>query len=546
LAVAAADLNHDGKLDLVVGTASGPSNVGAVSVLLGNGDGTFQPEHSYSTGGHTITSVAVADLNGDGKLDVVVSQQEGLAVLLGNGNGVLRAAHLYPIASYGGTSSVTIADVNQDGKPDLVASLECTPAYNDCGHGGAAGVFLGKGNAVFGPLQFYASGGNDSSSIVVADMDGDGKPDLVISNELSASGYEHGSVGILRGNGDGTFQAAQTYDMGGFNGGSIVVGDLNHDGIMDVVAANHCADANCNISTASILLGNGDGSLRSPKIIATGGWSATTPALADIDGDGNLDLVLNNWCNNSVDCSYGVVRLLFGKGDGTFVSSQQYNTVPNAMSMSLGDVNGDGVPDVLIAGGPGGILLSVSPTTALLGSSLNPSIYGQAVTLTATVHSPTVVPGGQVKFESSKHVIGSATLNSTGVATFTDSKLAAGSYSLTAVYAGDSNNLGSSSVALEQTVEAATSSATIASSANPSKQGQSVTFTATVTSPTTTPTGQVTFTAGTTVLGTAQLAGGKAKLSTTSLPVGSTTISVTYQGSANISGSSVSLVQNVQ
>jgi hypothetical protein len=214
--------------------------------------------------------------------------------------------------------------------------------------------------------------------------------------------------------------------------------------------------------------------------------------------------------------------------------------------MGVGDVNGDGVADVLVAATPVGVLLSLSPTTTLLTSSLNPSKYGQAVALTATVQSPVPVPTGQVKFKSGTLMVGSATLNSNGAAILTKSNLAAASYPLTAVYVGDSNNLGSSSAVVNQVVQPTTSSAKITSSVNPSHQGQSVTFTATISSPTTIPTGQVTFTAGTVALGTVQLSGGKAKVATTSLPVGTTKIGVTYEGSSNISGSSASLSQVVQ
>jgi len=186
-------------------------------------------------------------------------------------------------------------------------------------------------------------------------------------------------------------------------------------------------------------------------------------------------------------------------------------------------------------------------TSTVLVSSLNPSIYGQNVTWTATVTSSgSITPTGTVKFIGSGDLIGSATLNSGGVATLTKSNLNADSYALTAVYVGNAPNLGSTSAVLNQVVVQTTSTATLTSSPNPSTHGQAVTFTATITSPTVKPTGPVTFTAGKTVLGTAQLSGGKAQLTISSLPVGSTKVTVTYNGDSNIAKSSASVIQTVQ
>jgi ribosomal protein L30E len=132
------------------------------------------------------------------------------------------------------------------------------------------------------------------------------------------------------------------------------------------------------------------------------------------------------------------------------------------------------------------------------------------------------------------------------VATLTRSNLNADTFPLTAVYNGDTSNLGSTSTVVNQVVEQTTSKATLTSSPNPSAQGQAVTYTAKISSPTVIPTGPVTFTSGKTVLGTAQLSGGKAKLVISSLPVGSTKVSVTYYGDSNITRSSGSVTQTVQ
>ena len=155
-------------------------------------------------------------------------------------------------------------------------------------------------------------------------------------------------------------------------------------------------------------------------------------------------------------------------------------------------------------------------------------------------------PTGKVTFAWSGYTIGTATLNSSGVATLSRSKLNADTYPLTAVYVGDSDNLGSTSTVLNQVVLETTSTAKLTSSPNPSTQDQAVTFTAKISSPTVIATGPVTFTAGKTVLGTAQLSGGKAMLTISSLVVGSTKVTATYYGDSNIAESSASVTQIVQ
>jgi len=191
---------------------------------------------------------------------------------------------------------------------------------------------------------------------------------------------------------------------------------------------------------------------------------------------------------------------------------------------------------------------SQSATTTTLASNLNPSLYGQKVTWTATVTtSGSITPTGKVNFTwGNGNSIGTATLNASGVATLTRSTLSAGSYPLIASYLGDANNGPSPSAILNQVVTQTTSSATLTSSPNPSTQGQAVTFTAAITSPTVVPTGPVTFTAGNTVLGTAQLSGGKATFTTSTLAVGSTTVTVTYPWNSDIASSSASVTQVVE
>jgi hypothetical protein len=301
-----------------------------------------------------------------------------------------------------------------------------------------------------------------------------------------------------------------------------------------------------------VLLGNGDGTFQAPVDYNVGFTPVRSVAIADVNGDGKADLLVGGDVGT---VQHGEVGYLLGNGDGNFQPVVTFGSGGNAaISIALADVNGDGQPDLLAANAEHntvGVLLhspaSQSTTKTTLRSSLNPSTYGQKVTWTATVTpSGSLIPTGKVQFRWGIYTIGSATLDSSGVATLTKSNLNAGAFPLTAVYMGDTANSGSTSAVLNQVVLQATSSARLASSLNPSAQGQAVTFTATISSPTVVPTGPVTFRVGTTVLGTSQLSGGKAKFTISTLAVGSTRVTATYYGNSNVSKSSASVRQTVQ
>jgi hypothetical protein len=185
-------------------------------------------------------------------------------------------------------------------------------------------------------------------------------------------------------------------------------------------------------------------------------------------------------------------------------------------------------------------------STSLPTSSLNPSTYGQAVTLTAMVTSTSPsAPTGKLTFKNGSTSIGSVTINTAGVGSLTLKNLPAGTLSITATYNGDSETAKSTSPALQQSVNQASSATTVKSSLNPSTFGQAVTFTATVTSPTTAAIGTVTFMDGSTALGTGTLSAGKASYSTSALNAGSHSIAAIYGGNANIKGSTSSVLVQV-
>ncbi len=247
--MALADVNGDGKPDLLVANLCGDSTstcAGTVAVLFGNGDGTFQPAASYGSGGESAYLVAVADVNGDGKPDLLVanafasnSNTNGtVGVLLGKGDGTFQPAVAYGSGGVG-AQSVAVADVNGDGKPDLLVTNQCVNSSN-CAYS-TVGVLLGNGDGTFQPAVAYGSGGADAPSVAVGDVNGDGKPDLLVANACAISNCTNGTVDVLLGNGDGTFQAAVTYGSGGSQASSVAMADVNHDGKPDLLVSNLCA-----------------------------------------------------------------------------------------------------------------------------------------------------------------------------------------------------------------------------------------------------------------------------------------------------------------
>src|SRR5256885_8651870 len=202
-----------------------------------------------------------------------------------------------------GANAVALSDLNSDGHLDLIVANACPSGGCSNDTEGVVSVRVGNGDGTFQAPNNYGSGGNRPTFVEVGDLNGDGKPDLAVAN-LCRSGNDcsvddTGEVSVLLGNGDGTFQAAMRYGSGGFSPMSVAIADVSRDGKADLLVANHCDVLECMGSlrgSVGVLLGNGDGTFQTPVSYYSGGGRAVALAVADLNGDGDLDLAVANEC----------------------------------------------------------------------------------------------------------------------------------------------------------------------------------------------------------------------------------------------------------
>jgi hypothetical protein len=319
--VFAADLNLDGSLDLVYADGT---------VLLGKGDGTFKVGTQVGLAPGT-SIVGEADFNGDGRSDLLGVNGFNLLVFLGNGDGTFQSpTSSFVAASY---ASFFVGDVNGDGKPDAL------------GFNPNAGftVFLGKGDGTLTISQSYSI--STGLVMVAGDFNGDHKLDVAVASSAVGGTNPTGSVAVLLGNGDGTFKNPVT-SAGVFNPSVMVVGNVNGDGKLDLVLATAYPLGNGGFQTAATLLGNGDGTFQPPSQIAPPppatvfGVSGTELVLADVNGDGRLDLVVSSLAT-------GFVQILLGKGDGiSFSLARSYYLLNEGGHITVADFNNDHKLDI--------------------------------------------------------------------------------------------------------------------------------------------------------------------------------------------------------
>jgi hypothetical protein len=360
-AVAVGDFNGDGKLDLAVVNSGDPNpgDDGSVSILLGNGDGTFQIATHFAAG-KNCTGIIAGDFDRNGKDDLAVlrpgdgsvTNDGDVTIFMSNGDGTFGQGQIIPGKD---PRAIVTADFNGDQRLDLAFVALDDQSIN---------VLLGNGDGTFqSPVAYHAS--TATLAIAVTDVDQDGKIDLAASPVplISEGGY------FLMGNGDGTFRQGPPVIP------FAAVADFNNDGKVDVVG-KHCTisifhpPGTC---AFSLLLGNGDGTFQSA--IAVGQPVSTT---ADFDGDGKLDTA-----GLSSDRE---IKIAAGKGDGTFQSPVSF---PNGGSITLGtDVTGDHAPDIVMITGPNsiGILVNIGTDFSITSSTLTPSSLSASQSATSTLN----------------------------------------------------------------------------------------------------------------------------------------------------------------
>ncbi len=585
--VAVGDINHDGKLDIIATNAV----TGSLEILMGKGDGTFREPVSIPLP-DIPRGVVAGDFNGDGWVDVAVVGSTGkVYVLLNDRKGSLRAATAYSLS--GRAFELVAADVNGDGKIDLCMAMSDTSRV---------AILLGKGDGTFASAGDYETTVASPYGIAVADVDHDGKADLVITSPAT------GKIVVARGNGDGTFNSPTVYAAGvstlmASAPVDMALADVNGDGYPDIVYAN------AESSTVGVLLNDGDGEFYGPaEFHAESGAVAVT--IADLNQDGWLDVVAAGSYAGRVAVLYnatgaaGLPAARFSTG-GLAFGHQQVGVTSGRQTLTLANTGGStlhiGSIDVagadgsdflehnncgtkLPAGGSCKINVNFTPsalgprsasvvvTDDAVGSPHSAPLSGTGGTAIGRVTPGTVAFGGQVvnSTSSPKTVTllnnGTIAMNISSVATtgdfaiqtngcgseldpgvscnvavvFTPTQL--GTRTGTLTFVDDASN-SPQTANLNGTGQTNTTSTKLTANPNPVVVGHVLTLTAHVT-PTFkgTPTGTVTFYDGATVLGTATLVSGVAQFTTSSMTAGSHSLTAVYGGDAVFQGSTSAVV----
>ncbi len=322
VSVAVGDLNGDGALDLVLGKGF---DFRPHQMYLNDGRGNFATPTPLPGGGYgTFISVALGDLNGDGALDIVLgNSDQSSQVYLNDGRASFAAPR--PLSGSGGdTRSVAVGDLNGDGALDLVLGNS----------GQFSQVYLNDGRGNFAAPKSLSGSGSDTRSVGVGDLNGDGALDLVFGNSGQSSQ-------VYLNDGLGNFALPMPLPGSGRDTRSVVIGDLNGDGALDLVLGNQVQDS-------QVYLNDGLGNFALPTSLLPGNGNDTwSVAVGDLDGDGALDLVLGN---SFIRPSQ--IYLNDGRGDfNTRIPTPIAGSGNGTRSVALGDLNGDGALDLVLANG---------------------------------------------------------------------------------------------------------------------------------------------------------------------------------------------------
>lgn len=562
LAFAQGDFNGDGYRDIAMAA------VGGVLILLGKGDGTFASADYYDVG-HTVGAVAVADFSGDKIPDIAVSVQAPYPrILVGNGAGqfTLAADQNQSYGSQTPSGSMTTGDFNGDGSSDLYM-LVSTQAYQF----GQPFVLFGADNDTFATPLALSSG-----PALVGDLNGDGRTDMVAlgdgvilaflgqKNEtfrqvstplvhptsgLAALGdvnrdgkpdlltLEYPAIRVWLGNGDGTFAQSTLLSAPPeqLNLMSAAIADLDGDGNPDIIAVSYPNELGSPYPLV-IYYGNGDGTFQDPVLLPVT-HSYTELVVADINGDNKPDLVLSDG-----NC----IAVMANLGERSFAPEEHYVAGQQISGLTVTDLNNDGFPDIVAANAdgttvvvllnqPNGNPIDGAPSNGVFTITPEPAQYGQPVTLSITMSSPSgPVPTGSVSFSVDGSFITTVGL-AKGTATYTlNGVLITGSHTFVATYEGDKNYAPESFALLHQvTPPVYVTTTVLVASPTTVLTSQTVSLQATVSSAVQVPNGTVTFLDGTNTLGSRTFVpyGSQTVIFDTNLlAAGTQTLTAKYQG----------------
>jgi len=332
--IAVGDINRDGIPDAVI-----PAQLAnSVVILLGTAAGSFTGGPSVAVGTSPV-SVAIGDIDKDGFPDLAVANlnTQNISILRGISGGFTAST---PVDAPGSPRAVALADVNRDGNLDLIIALSGTNSIR---------VILGDATGNFTSAPEVFAVGSAPIAMDLGDFNTDGILDLAVANNST------GDISVLLGTGTspGLFNPATSFGVGGVLS-DLAVGDINHDGALDVAVSNNSANV-------SVLLGNGSGGFGSATGFPTGGTAALGVAIGDLNGDGNVDLALSNRTSNNM-------TVLPGVGNGSFGSAVAFPTGTGPAALALADISRDGRLDVVTANGSDASLFLNTTTFAAAGT----------------------------------------------------------------------------------------------------------------------------------------------------------------------------------